>query len=164
MLMLFIFIAVPIIEIALFIKVGGFIGLYPTLAIVLLTAFIGTSLLRSQGMSAFNGLQNSIMSGQNPMSQIAHGAMILIAGVVLLTPGFFTDAVGLALLIPGVRTIIIKAGAAKIASKANMNAFNSNTAEKTKQSDVYDADFTVVNEENESNKKSNHTNNQIDKE
>ena len=164
MLMLFIFIAVPIIEIALFIKVGGFIGLYPTLAIVLLTAFIGTSLLRSQGMSAFSGLQNSIMAGQNPMSQIAHGAMILIAGVVLLTPGFFTDAVGLALLIPGVRTVIIKAGAAKIASKANMNDFNSNTAEKTTQSDVYDADFTVVNEENESNKKGKHTNNQIDKE
>ena len=95
MFMLIIFIAIPIIEIALFIQVGGAIGLYPTLAIVLLTAILGTTLLKSQGLSALGTLQNSLHLGQNPMKQIIHGAMILISGVFLLTPGFFTDAFGI---------------------------------------------------------------------
>ena len=81
MFMLIIFIAIPIIEIALFIQVGGAIGLYPTLAIVLLTAILGTTLLKSQGLSALGTLQNSLHLGQNPMKQIIHGAMILISGV-----------------------------------------------------------------------------------
>ena len=84
-----ILVAVPIIEIALFIQVGGAIGMWPTLAIVVLTALAGTILLRSQGLATLNTLQNSVASGQNPMEPIAHGALILIAGVLLLTPGFF---------------------------------------------------------------------------
>ena len=85
MLILLIFIAIPIIEITLFIQVGGTIGLYPTLGIVILTAIIGSTLLKSQGLTALGTLQNSIKSGQNPMKQIVHGAMILVSGVLLLT-------------------------------------------------------------------------------
>ena len=110
MFMLIIFIAIPIIEIALFIQVGGAIGLYPTLAIVLLTAILGTTLLKSQGLSALGTLQNSLQLGQNPMKQIIHGAMILISGVFLLTPGFFTDAFGILLLVPRFRSFLINLG------------------------------------------------------
>jgi UPF0716 protein FxsA len=159
--LLFIFVAIPIIEIALFIQVGGFIGLWPTLAIVVLTAFIGTTLLRSQGIATLNNLQSSVGAGQNPMDHIAHGAMILIAGVVLLTPGFFTDAVGLALLIPGVRAMLIKAGAAKLAGNANIHVFQHG---QKQQPDVYEADYTVVDEENQSRGDSGWTKGQIDKE
>ena len=98
-----IFLAVPLIEIALFIQVGGAIGLFPTLGIVVLTAILGTWLVRSQGTQAMMQLRQSFGELRDPTEPLAHGAMILFAGALLLTPGFFTDALGLALLIPGVR-------------------------------------------------------------
>lgn len=102
-----IFVAVPIVEIGLFIQVGGAIGLWPTLAIVILTALAGTTLMRAQGMSTLQRLQSSLSDGTNPADPMAQGAMILVAGVLLLTPGFFTDAVGFALLIPPVRVALM---------------------------------------------------------
>ncbi len=97
------FLAVPIVEIALFIQVGGLIGLWPTLLVVVLTALAGTWLVRSQGMAVLGDLQRAMERGGDPATPLAHGAMILFSGALLLTPGFFTDAVGFALLIPGVR-------------------------------------------------------------
>ncbi|WP_270725196.1 FxsA family protein [Shimia sp. Alg240-R146] len=98
------FVAVPLIEIALFINVGGAIGLWPTLAIVLATGFLGTWLMRTQGMMALGNLQRSFAELNDPTEPLAHGAMILISGMMLLTPGFFTDAIGFSLLIPAVRS------------------------------------------------------------
>lgn len=115
--LLLIFIAVPIIEIALFIQVGGAIGLLPTLAIVFLTAIVGTSLMRYQGLQTLAKLQNQIAAGSDPTGPIAHGALILVAGILLLTPGFFTDAVGLLLLVPTLRGRLIAWGAARITVK-----------------------------------------------
>jgi UPF0716 protein FxsA len=97
------FIAVPLIEIALFIQVGGVIGLWPTLAIVILTALAGTALLRRQGFQEMNRLRAALGGEGDPSEPLVHGAMILFAGALLLTPGFFTDAVGFALLLPPVR-------------------------------------------------------------
>ena len=98
------FLAVPLIEIALFVQVGGLIGLWPTLLIVILTAILGTWLVRSQGLMALDRLRWSFNELSDPTEPLAHGAMILLAGALLLTPGFFTDAVGFALLMPGFRT------------------------------------------------------------
>ena len=97
------FLAVPLIEIALFIQVGGLIGLWPTLGIVVLTAIIGAWLVRAQGSVALGNLRDSFSRLDDPTEPLAHGAMILIAGALLLTPGFFTDAVGFSLLMPPVR-------------------------------------------------------------
>ncbi|MHA6324418.1 FxsA family protein [Roseivivax sp. CAU 1753] len=97
------FIGVPLIEIALFIQVGGWIGLWPTLAIVVLTAMLGTYLVRSQGSLALSELRASFNDLRDPTEPLAHGAMILFAGALLLTPGFFTDALGFALLTPPIR-------------------------------------------------------------
>ena len=102
------FLLVPLIEITLFINVGGLIGIWPTLAIVVLTAMIGSWLVRSQGLSALNNVKGSFSSLQDPTEHIAHGAMILFSGALLLTPGFFTDGIGFLLLIPGVRTSVIQ--------------------------------------------------------
>ncbi|MCB1335280.1 MAG: FxsA family protein [Roseivivax sp.] len=101
------FLSIPLIEIALFIQVGGLIGLWPTLAIVVLTAIIGTWLVRSQGIAALNNLRGSFSRLDDPTEPLAHGAMILLAGALLLTPGFFTDALGFALLMPPVRDAVI---------------------------------------------------------
>lgn len=101
------FLLVPLIEIALFIQIGGLIGLWPTLGIVILTAILGTYLVRSQGLMALNNLRGSFSRLEDPSEPLAHGAMILLAGALLLTPGFFTDAVGFALLTPPVRLMLI---------------------------------------------------------
>lgn len=100
------FIAVPMIEIALFIQLGGLIGLGWTLLIVLATAVLGTWLVRSQGAMALNNLRRSFNELRDPSESLADAAMILVAGVLLLTPGFFTDAVGFALLTPPVRHLV----------------------------------------------------------
>jgi len=102
------FLMVPIIEIALFIQVGGMIGLWPTLGIVVLTAVLGTWLVRTQGRMAMGQLRNSFSQLGDPTEPLAHGAMILFSGALLLTPGFFTDAVGFALLMPPVRVAVFK--------------------------------------------------------
>jgi UPF0716 protein FxsA len=112
--LLLIFLAVPLIEIALFIQVGGLIGLWPTLGIVILTAIAGSWLVRSQGLSELNRLRSSFSDLRDPTEPLAHGAMILLAGALLLTPGFFTDAVGIALLIPAVRRAVLKYVRARI--------------------------------------------------
>lgn len=97
------FIAVPMIEIALFIQVGGVIGVWWTLLIVLATAVAGSYLVRTQGLRELSNLQRSFAEMEDPTEPLANGAMILFAGALLLTPGFFTDIVGLSLLVPGVR-------------------------------------------------------------
>jgi len=100
------FLAVPLIEIALFIQIGGLIGLWPTLAIVVLTAVAGTMLVRGQGAMAMGNLRGSFSRLEDPTEPLAHGAMILVSGALLLTPGFFTDAIGFALLMPPVRSAV----------------------------------------------------------
>ena len=98
-----IFIVVPLVEIGLFIKVGGAIGLGMTLVIVILTALLGSTLLRLQGLSTFKRARTAMDQGQIPVDQVVHGLFLLVAGVLLLTPGFFTDAVGFALFFPPLR-------------------------------------------------------------
>lgn len=102
--LLLLFIAIPLIEIGLFIQVGGLIGLWPTLLIVLVTAIIGSYLVKQQGLQALNQVADSFNRLRNPAEPMAHGAMILFAGALLLTPGFFTDTVGFLLLVPGIRS------------------------------------------------------------
>lgn len=97
------FLIVPLIEIALFIQIGGLIGLFPTLVIVVLTAVAGTVLIRSQGAAVMLQLREKMNELSDPAEPLAHGAMVLFAGALLLTPGFFTDVIGLSLMIPGVR-------------------------------------------------------------
>lgn len=102
------FVGVPLIEIALFIQVGGWIGVWPTLAVVVLTAIVGTYLVRQQGLRALEDLRRAFEELGDPARPLAHGAMILFAGALLLTPGFFTDTVGILLLIPAVRDAVLR--------------------------------------------------------
>lgn len=101
-------VAVPLIEIGLFIQVGGVIGLWATLAVVLATALAGAALLRRQGFAALAELQRRIDAGADPSGTLADGALILVSGILLLTPGFFTDAVGFLLLVPRLRAWAIR--------------------------------------------------------
>jgi UPF0716 protein FxsA len=100
---LFALLAVPILEIAVFVKVGGELGLGLTIAIVILTAIAGTTLLRHQGLATLHKVQESLNAGIFPMTEVFDGICLLVAGALLLTPGFVTDSVGLLLFIPPVR-------------------------------------------------------------
>lgn len=106
--LLALFILVPLIEIALFIQVGGLIGLWPTLLIVVVTAVVGTYMVRQQGARELAALRSSFGELRDPTEPLANGAMILFSGALLLTPGFFTDAVGLSLLLPPVRAWVYR--------------------------------------------------------
>ncbi len=104
--LLALFIVVPLIELALFIEIGGRIGLPATIATIVLTAMIGASLTRFQGLKTLQRFQESIAAGRLPHEEVMDGIMILVAAVLLLTPGFFTDAIGFLLLVPPVRAVI----------------------------------------------------------
>ena len=106
LLLLAAFILVPLIEIGLFIEIGGWLGLWPTLGLILLTAFVGTALLRQQGLATLRRAQSQLDSGQLPAKELFDGVCLLAGGLLLLTPGFFTDAVGFALLIPPFRDVL----------------------------------------------------------
>ncbi|EJK2107271.1 membrane protein FxsA [Vibrio cholerae] len=106
--LLFLFIAVPVIEIALFIQVSGVLGVWPTIALVLLTAIVGASLVRSQGLQTLLTVQQRLAQGQLPAQQILEGVMLAVAGVLLLTPGFFTDILGMLVLLPAPRAYFAK--------------------------------------------------------
>lgn len=100
------FLAVPLIEIALFVTVGGWLTLWPTLAIVLATGVLGAFLVRWQGMGVLRDIQAAGGTG-DPLSPLAHGALILIGGFMLMLPGFFTDTLGFLLMIPPLRRVLI---------------------------------------------------------
>lgn len=138
------FIAVPLIEIALFIQVGGAIGLWPTLLIVILTAVLGTIMIRSQGIAALGRLQSSFQNLQDPTEPLAHGAMILFAGALLLTPGFFTDAIGFALLVPQVRSLLFRHLKTRIKNVAFTQHTASNFSDGSHESEPIDAEYVEV--------------------
>jgi UPF0716 protein FxsA len=101
------FIIVPILEIYLFITVGGMIGALSTILIIILTAIIGAYLLRAQGIATIQKAQLNLLQGQLPAFELLEGVLILTGGVLLLTPGFFTDTIGFIFLIPILRKYII---------------------------------------------------------
>lgn len=103
-----IFVFTPLIEIWLFLKIGAWIGIWPTLATVILTAFIGVSLLRWQGISTLARARSKLNNHQLPAEEIGEGILLAIAGAVLLTPGFFTDLVGFLLLVPALRKLVLR--------------------------------------------------------
>ncbi|MEO0619471.1 MAG: FxsA family protein [Pseudomonadota bacterium] len=102
-LILALFITVPLAEIAVFIAAGDAIGLIPTIITVILTAILGTYLLQRQGLSTMAKTQQEMNAGRIPMEQIADGIYLLMAGALLLTPGFITDGVGFLLFVPPFR-------------------------------------------------------------
>lgn len=141
----FAFLAVPLIEIALFIQVGGAIGLWATLGIVVLTAILGTFLVRTQGALAMENLRRSFGTLSDPSEPLAHGAMILFSGALLLTPGFFTDAVGFALLIPAVRSAVFTYLKSRVkVQHFEMGGVHSGPRASSHGADVIDGEFEEV--------------------
>ena len=125
---LFLFIAVPIIEIGLFIQVGGFLGVWTTIALVLITAFVGASLVRSQGIRTLLTVQQRLQAGELPAQEILEGVLLAVSGVLLLTPGFMTDTLGMVILLPGPRAMLARYLMKKVVVQGSYHSpFNSST-------------------------------------
>jgi UPF0716 protein FxsA len=105
LLLVLIFIVLPIAEIYVIVKVGEAIGVLPTIALLLLDSFLGAALLRSQGRAAWNRFNDALTQGRIPAREVFDGAMVILGGAFLITPGFITDVIGLLLLIPPSRSI-----------------------------------------------------------
>lgn len=106
--LLILFITIPVVELILFMTIGRQIGIFPTFGIILVTGVLGAWLTRVQGMRTLIRYQQAISEGRLPHEEVMDGLMILVAGAVLLTPGFLTDAVGFLILMPAVREVLRK--------------------------------------------------------
>lgn len=153
-LILIAFIAVPIIEIAVFIEVGGQIGLWSTIGVVIMTAVIGTALLRQQGLSVLFRIQENIEAKRVPIQELFDGLCLVIAGALLLTPGFVTDAIGFSLFVPPFRRYLAAIVAARVISRADVHYHTSSGARPyhSEGGDIIDGDFEDVTPDAQSNK------------
>lgn len=106
--LLLLFFAVPLIEIYFLIQVGQVIGALPTILLVIATSVLGVYLLKQQGLAALTRFQNNLRQGQLPADELKEGIFIVLGGILLMTPGFFTDFLGLFCLLPPTRKLLMK--------------------------------------------------------
>lgn len=106
--LLALFIGVPLVEIYFLIQVGSWLGALPTVFMVIFTAMLGVMLLRFQGISTIQRVQSTMARGEVPAEPMLEGVLLLLAGAVLLTPGFVTDAIGFVLLVPPLRQGLVR--------------------------------------------------------
>jgi UPF0716 protein FxsA len=153
LLILFILIAVPILEIVVFIEVGGTLGIAATLAIVLLTAIAGTVLLRHQGLATLARVRTSLERGRLPMAEVFDGLCLLVAGALLLTPGFVTDSAGLLLFYPPFRNLLRRALGRYLAASGRIDMTAGGSGMRTNgDSSVIDGEYRDVTAEDPSDK------------
>ncbi len=100
------FIIVPLLELAVIIQVGQGLGVLPTIGLLLVVSIVGAWLVKFQGLGVMNRIRRQLAAGQMPTDELVNGVLILVAGALMLTPGFITDAVGLALLFPPSRAVV----------------------------------------------------------
>ncbi len=148
--LLAIFIIVPIIEIYLFMRIGEMIGVGPTLGMIILTAFIGITMLKWQGLSTLQRAQENLQENKIPATELVEGIILLLCGALLLTPGFFTDTVGFLMLIPPIRQavakIVVEKGKLQILNGQGFSGFSSHDGFRQNHSDqdgdIIDGEFT----------------------
>lgn len=116
--LILLFIALPLAELYVIIEIGSAIGALPTIAILFGDGVLGAVLLRAQGRTAWRRFNAALAEGRMPGREIFDGAMILVGGALLLTPGFITDGVGVLLLLPPSRALLRRALARRVAGRA----------------------------------------------
>ena len=152
MIILLAFIVTPIVEIALFIEAGERFGLWPTLAAVIATAIAGAWLLRWQGFAAWTRAIQSLRRNVFPIAEVFTGLCLVLAGALLLTPGFVTDLIGLALFAPPVRGLLARRLARRFerAKRATVWVdgkpvnYSGDDGRAHTANDIVDAEFTEI--------------------
>ena len=137
------FTVVPALEIYLLINIGSKIGGVNTIAVVILTGIVGAALAKSQGLAIINKIQKDLNQGALPADQIIHGLLVFGGGLLLLTPGFLTDILGLSMVIPGTRHILVKVMKAQLEKGIQSgNIFFSSNSGAFKSQGFSNSDFT----------------------
>ena len=137
---LVVFFLTPIAEMYLLIEVGGYIGAWPTIGLVMITAVIGVGLLRMQGLATLTRGLSRLNRGELPAQEMVEGLLLAVAGALLLTPGFVTDAVGFALLVPRSRMLL----AAKLLTRVTIRGQGPYSAGRGPESVIIDGEFKPV--------------------
>ena len=106
LLLFLLFIIVPIAELYVIIKIGGAIGILPTIGLLILDSVLGAALMRAQGRAAWRRFNAAMTEGRVPGREVIDGALVIFGGALLLTPGFLTDLLGLILLLPPTRALV----------------------------------------------------------
>ena len=141
--LLTLFITIPIAEIIMFLVIGEIFGVFLTLFFILLTAIIGALLVKQQGIATLFKIKKELQNNKNPNFEILEGIFLLIAGLLLLTPGFFTDTIGFLFIYPKTRMFLV--------SKIIKNK-NSRTNNYAPDDDaIIEAEFKVVNDKKKDN-------------
>lgn len=146
---LIIFIIIPILEITAFIHIGGAIGVWPTLLIALMTALIGGSVIKYQGLITTENIRAAIARGQTPMPELFDGLCLVAAGALLITPGFVTDTIGFALLFPPIRDMIRTHLAKGLKAQSSMQSDPSNPYQ-SQDSGVIEGDYERLDDDQKS--------------
>lgn len=135
--LLLLFVFLPMIELYLLIMLGARIGPMPTIGLIVLTGILGATLARQQGLSTLAKIQNELKSGRPPTQELVEGAMIVVGGLVLLTPGILTDLFGFAMMLPGIRRSLAKQFKVKIPHgfSSTTSGFRAGTEKDRKQDD-----------------------------
>jgi len=116
--LILIFVAIPVVELYLLIKIGTFIGAFNTIMLIALTGIAGAFLARSQGLLILNKINSDLESGVMPGDSLIDGLFVLVGGLLLITPGVITDIIGFIFVVPGTRAILKKYIKNKLASMA----------------------------------------------
>lgn len=145
---LFAFILIPVVEMVVLIEVGSIVGVLNTILLVLLTAVIGVSLLKKQGLETFLTANRKMQTGQMPVTEMAQGLMLAVAGALLLTPGFVTDTIGFLLLTPAVRYWLAQRLFKALVAQGNVyyqsSEYHYSNTQSGEQHDVVEGEFEVV--------------------
>ncbi len=140
--LLVIIIGLPLLEIAIFIQVGEAIGVAATLAAVVLGTIVGVAVVRAQGIGVFNRLRQQVDSGQPPERELFDAACLLLAGFFVLIPGFFTDTLGVLLMLPPVRAFLMRHVAAHARSRGH--AHGQTRSYRTREGVVIEGEYEEV--------------------
>ncbi|MEX0868534.1 MAG: FxsA family protein [Nitriliruptoraceae bacterium] len=157
-LLVILFVAVPIIELLLVIEVGSAIGAGWTVALLIADSVLGAWLLRREGARAWRQFRDALAAGRWPGDEVAHGALVLVGGTLLLTPGFLTDVVGFVLLLRGGRRLVLAIARPRLvasrwarwAARSASGATGSDAAQRRSQTGGDVLDIEVVEIERES--------------
>jgi UPF0716 protein FxsA len=151
------FIIIPIIEITILINVGQLIGAWYTIALVLLSAFVGVNMLRYQGLATLGRAQKKMSQGEMPQQEMIEGLVLAVGGALLITPGFVTDVIGFCCLVPLTRIGFIKlvshrfkqSMSAKMSGSANFGSMNGGSFHSetradsgAKSGDVFEGEYS----------------------
>lgn len=144
-LLFLLFVIVPIIEISLLIQVGDWIGGWNTIGIIIITALIGAHLVRQQGLQTLMQAQRKMQQGEMPGQEMAEGLLLAVAGVLLVTPGFVTDFLGLLFAFPGSRTAIARKLMARMVvtnvQQGSYQSYQQQWQRSSQDSDIIEGEF-----------------------